>query len=49
MTLSGWWGSSKEIKLAKPGKTSHKFNRNTQDTFELMADDVGPLSSITVS
>ena len=35
-------------KLARPGKSSHSFTRDGTETFEIMADDVGCLTSVTV-
>ena len=37
-----------QIKLHKPGKMAYSFGRGVTDTFDVMADDVGPLTNITV-
>ena len=52
ITLSGWWGTTKDIQLIsktnKKGQGSHSFKRNATDEFNVAADDVGPISSVTV-
>lgn len=52
VTLSGWWGTTKDIRLIsktnKKGQGSHAFKRNATDEFNVTADDVGPISSVTV-
>ena len=48
VTMSGYWGTTKEIKLAKPGKEIHSFTRGATQSFSIMADDVGPITNVTV-
>ena len=50
LTFNGWWGTSSETKVLPPtkGARMHKFKRCTSESFTLMSDDVGPVSSVTV-
>lgn len=39
---------AQEIRLARPGKPTHRFPRGGEENFEVMADEVGPITNITV-
>ena len=46
--MNGYDGTTSEIKLVKPGYAKCSFDRATTASFDLRAEDVGYIHSITV-